>query len=165
MIEAFELINQVQDRFRGLPEKLHRLFGKSDDWWRSHRYKPRRLSADANGNTSEADSYIQFIEKYEAAQPHAGQYLNELVYQELKLRFDAEAATSQRTAANGMILQCSQAAAAINEREAADASINDLNRWDTELGEAADSIATARSVVRAERIRRKLSVNGGAQKA
>lgn len=158
MIHCYEIVGQVQERFRGLPDKLARLFGKSDDWWRSHRYKPRKMSPDAGGSTSAADHYMEMAEQYEAACPGSGQMLSEYVYLELKQRFDDTAPIStQKDIRRSVIKQCTDVALALDEKAMHEATEADLDRWETEVGEADDAISSARARIRAERRKRMVS--------
>jgi hypothetical protein len=87
MQKGYEIVHLVQQTYRGLPVKLSRITGTSDQWHRSHGYAPASDDSNTNGNKSGVDAFMTQCEQYEAGEPGAGRMLSDKVHNELSQRF------------------------------------------------------------------------------
>jgi hypothetical protein len=106
MKRPYEIIAEVFDAYRGLPVKLSRMNGKSEQWYRSHGYEPRTDNPTSNGNKSEVEGFVAQCEQYEAAMPGAGRMLIDRIHAEVNLRFtEAELTDITQKELNGELLK------------------------------------------------------------
>ena len=72
MQKSYEIVHSVFEAYRGLPAKLARITGKSDQIFKTYGYEPRTDNPLMNGNRSDADKFMAMCELFEAAEPGAG---------------------------------------------------------------------------------------------
>ncbi len=87
MINAWELVAAVQDRFRGLPTKMAAMNGKTKEWYSSHSREPKTQNPLSSGNVSEVEHFMRYARKCEGGIRGAGKYLVSLVHGELQAEF------------------------------------------------------------------------------
>lgn len=95
MAEAYEIIHQVHDAYKGLADRLARLKGKSAELFRSHGREPKTLNPLASGNVSPVHHYIQYVREHEAALAGAGEMLNARVFSSLQAEFAEDSGECQ----------------------------------------------------------------------
>lgn len=147
-----QIVKHVLAKFQGLPAKMSRLFGKSEEWWRSHGRTPQHLDEYGTGNISPAEMFISFAERYEAAAPGAGQLLNDMVYAELRFRFahSTKQPRRQNCIRRGLTKEASELVMALDEKEIREATVDDLRRWDIEASELISETYSAQEFIRQE---------------
>ncbi len=74
---VYEIVSQVQQKFRGLCTRLAERNRKSKQYYQSHAVEPFTMNPESYGKPSEADRFVDFCEEYEAAMPGAGLMLSE----------------------------------------------------------------------------------------
>jgi len=158
MQKPYEIVNAVLDVYRALPVKLARITGKTDTWWRSHGYEPRTANPLSNGNPSDVDKYMAFVERYQAAEPGAGAMLNHRVHGELDARFNETDMfhTTQSDIHVGVINEVCDVNKWLAAKDLESASTRELSAFETECDEAIEALhdakAKARSLKREKQI-------------
>lgn len=160
MKKGYQIVKPVLEKFRGLPERLHRLFGKSDDYYRSQGYPTRKMDAIHNGSLSAVDHLLRMADEYEAAAPGAGKLLGELLSTELSARFvpEPDGACDDRVLRRNLYTEFFDALNELDKKDLSDQSVIELARTESELAQVETVIGYAISNVRAE-IKRKGAKN------
>ncbi len=86
-MEAYQIVHQVLEAFKGLAVKLERITTKKAELFRSHGREPKTSNPLQSGNVSPVTHYLTYARQYEAAEPGAGKMLNRRVYAELEMEF------------------------------------------------------------------------------
>jgi len=161
MKKGFEIVRPVLEAFRGLPQRLADLFGKADDWYRSHGYDIKKNDALANGNLSAVDHFLRMADEYEAAAPGAGQMLGDTLAAELRVRYSsAPAPTDDRQIRHSLNTEFFEAMRELDKKDLSEQSELELSKTDAELSHIEKAIADARAHVRAELRKKQTKQNG-----
>ncbi len=144
-MQAHELVDLVQDKYKGLTKTLSEITEKGEAWWRSHRRTPKTEDPTENGNVSAVTHFIRFCKLYETAQKGAGRYLIELVYVELKCAFSdgRDKDCTLRELRHSVLGEATDVLKALDECDLSEAKKEDLIRWKKEgieLKTAADFV-------------------------
>jgi len=149
--KGYEIIKPVLEKFHGLPVRLANLFGKSDDWYRSHGYPLRADDALSNGSLSAVDHFLRMVDEYEAARPGAGTYLGEVLAAELRARFlDHPPTCDDRQIRQSLNTEFFEALRELDKKDLQNQTELELAKTDKELSEIEKAIGDARAHVRAE---------------
>ena len=159
MTPAYEIVHIIQSSYRGLADKLARITGKSAVWWRSHGYEPRTSNPLANGNVSDAEKYITYLEQYEAAEPGAGRMLNNRIHAEMEMRFSEFDKSDQSDIHVALVEETSDVQKWLASKNFANATANELKRFEEECDENIEAIYAAKSRARAVRCRMRITKN------
>lgn len=148
----FQIFKLVHDKYRGVPVRLSEKSGLSDEWYRSFGYKPKTLDPFGNGNKCpQVEDFISFCEEYESGAKGAGLMLLTLVYHEIKCRLHPEIENcTMRELRHSLLSEGTDVVRALDEKELADASPDDLKRYQTEISELIAAAELAASVVNRE---------------
>lgn len=130
-MQAHEITGLVFEKFSKLTQRLSEITDKGYHWWQSHGREPKTENPIANGNASPVTHFLRHVKLYEAAEPGAGAYLNELVYAELKCSFkgDHSADCVLRTIRSNVRKEAFEVLDKLDEKELSQASKTDLKDW------------------------------------
>lgn len=136
-MHVYQLIKQVQNKYRGLCVRLSEKTGQSDEWFRSHGYKPKTLDAFGNGNKcAEVENYLAFLELYESGAKGAGLMLNQLINAEAKCRLsDSSPDCTDRELRRSGLKEATELINAIDKQDLESASVSDLELIISELAD------------------------------
>lgn len=150
----YQIIHQVQEKYRGLAVRLSEKSGKSVEWHRSHGYPPQTLDPFGNGKKcAEVEDFFDFAERYEAGVKGAGLMLARLVYAELKCRFTSNESNdcTQRELRHIGLKEATEAIQAIDKCDFEKATDNDFDEMTRELVELGEFVERGIERVRRER--------------
>lgn len=105
MAEAYQIVHQVLEAFKGLPGKLERITDKTAEWFRSHGREPKTQNPLQSGNVSPVTHYLKYVRQYEAGDKGAGKMLNRRVYAELELEFSEPTCKTSQTELHAGVLK------------------------------------------------------------
>lgn len=155
MFKPYRIVHDVHEQFRGLPDKLSGITGKSSDWHRSHGYEPKTENPLAYGNVSDAAKFVMMCRRYESAAEGAGRLLSDRIHRALTIEFaDGDL---------GAVDQCDLEVDVINQScdvqtwlarfDIDDADRASLITFEDECDQAIDAVMRAKARARARRRR------------
>lgn len=153
MIQAWQLVATVQEKFRGLPARIAAMNGKTAEWYSSHSREPKTQNPMASGNVSEVEHYMRYCRKYEGAIRGAGRYLNSLIHSELEAEFADRIATETNQAEMEceVIDEVTDVSKWLIRFDIANASRVELLDFERQCDEAVNSVEHAKAQARARR--------------
>ena len=104
-MEAYEIVHQVLETFKGLALKLERITAKKAELFRSHGREPKTHNPLQSGNVSPVTHYLLYARQYEAADKGAGKMLNRRVYAELEMEFSEADCTDSQSELHAGVLK------------------------------------------------------------
>lgn len=152
-MEAYKIIHQVQEAFKGLPHKLAAITGKAWQLYYSHASEPKTRNPLSSGNVSPVDHYILYVRQHEAAIKGAGSMLNHRVHAELEYEFlgEVEPECSQKELQQGVLEESFDVLKCLAEQDFSDASDAEMAKIEAECAELRDEASNAVSHLRALR--------------
>lgn len=159
-MEPYDIVDRTMDR--GDAEKMSNLFGKSKEWWNSHRRQPKSEDyQNGTGNESPVTEYLDYLQKRLAANRRSATRMHDLVDSEARNRIDdahhcANQSKPMRSIRRGLLKEATDAIRVLDECEVEDASNNDLLRWEEELAQLEREASDARAHIRAVRRERQV---------
>lgn len=150
MRNAYEIVHAVFDAYRGLPVKLASISMKSEEWFRSHGYKPKTEHPEANGNLSPVDHFMRYVRKFNAAEPGAGLMLSNRVHEALhdELSGIEIIDVSNADLACDVITESGDVSKWFIKFDIEDASRLELMAFERECNEAVDAIEAVKAKAR-----------------
>lgn len=85
--EAWEIVREVFEEYRGLPGKLARLKSKSSETFSQHGREPRSINPDQTGSPSPASHFQKYCREFEAVERGAGRMLSQRICASLDEEF------------------------------------------------------------------------------
>lgn len=156
--KGFEIVKPVLEKFKGLPERLANLFGKSAVWYRSHGYALRKDDPLSNGSLSAVDHLLKMADEYEAAAPGAGRLLGELLSAELRARYGEQfCGCDERAIRLALNKEYFEALQQFDKNDLSDQSAIELAAVESEFAQIETVIADVIARVRKERRLRQAS--------
>lgn len=156
MAEAYEIVNQVQRRFKNIAEKVAKLIGKHPETISSHGREPKTINPLSSGNASPATHFMQYARQYEAGEKGAGLMLSRRVAEELELEFtETCGALAQNELHTGVLKESFDVLKLLNDCNFQDLSLPQLAAIEEEGAQLRDIASDFVAHVRAVRIKRK----------
>ena len=153
MLQAHEIVGQVQEAFKKVAGNLANLTGKTSEWFNSHGREPKTQNPLQTGNVSPVTHFIQYVRQYQAAEPGAGKMLNNRVHAELEMEFGGAdcADLSQKDLHAGVLKESFDVLRCLNEFDFENLSVTELAAMEEEGAQLRDKASEYVSHIRAIR--------------
>ncbi len=159
-MEGYQLVKQVQERYRGIAGKLSAITAKCEEWFASHGRESKTRNPNSSGNLSAVDHYMTYCRQYEAVETGAGEMLACRVHNSLMADFQADDPKREQCEMHSeFIIEAGDVLQWLAKHKLPDASDVQLRSFEAELGDIIDKAQEMQAQARAERIRRRAIEN------
>jgi hypothetical protein len=149
MINGFEIIQQIQEKFPKICYKLAGITGKTYEWFSSHGREAKTHNPLASGNLSPVDHILTYARQYEAADRGAGLMLIHRIAAELQLEFEGcQNAKETKEILNSLLREFSDVAQELNNCDTSKWHKSDYAYAETQCDELSEIALTCKSKFR-----------------